>query len=58
MGFRIKKGGGSGSGVAIAEDMYFSTTGDRDTFATANPARLTDKVVCAINGDPNNVEYY
>ena len=50
--------GSSGVAAVIADDMYFATTGDRDTFSAANPARLTDKVVCAINGDPSNVEYY
>ena len=50
--------GSSGAAAVIADDMYFATTGDRDTFSAANPARLTDKVVCAINGDPSNVEYY
>jgi hypothetical protein len=41
-------GGGSGSGASIAEDMYFATTAERDTFTSNNPDRLKQGVTCAV----------
>lgn len=44
-------GGGGSGGASIAEDMYFTDIAERDAFATANPARLKQGVICGvING--------
>lgn len=53
---KVESSGGSGG--VIADDLYFLTTVDRDNFFVANPSRLKDGVVCAINADPLDVDYY
>ena len=54
----VYSGGGGGSGGVIADDLYFATTVERDAFFVTNPNRLESGLVCAINIDADNVDYY
>jgi len=49
---------GQGSGVAIAEDMYFSSVVFRDAWTTSNPNRLYQGVVCAVGDEISGFEFY
>ena len=41
---------------SIADDMYFASTADRDTFTAANPNRLYQGVTCAVG--TTTYDYY
>lgn len=53
----INLGGSGGGGASIAEDMYFSTTAERDTFTSNKPERIKQGVTCAVTNGPN-YDYY
>ena len=48
MAVRPVGGGGSGGGISIAEDMFFTSTAQRDTFTTNNPNRIRVGIMCAV----------
>ena len=54
---KLGKGNGGTSGASIADDMYFDTTAERDTFTTNNPDRLFEGVTCAVKNGAN-FDYY
>ena len=54
---KLGKGNGGTNGASIAEDMYFDTTAERDTFTTDNPDRIFEGVTCAVKNG-SNFDYY
>ena len=57
---KASKNGGTGSGgggASIAQDMYFTTTSERDQFTTDNPSRIFQGVTCAIE-NASAYDYY
>lgn len=47
----VTKNSGVGSGTSggsVAEDMYFLSSADRDTFTTNNPSRLKQGITCGV----------
>lgn len=49
MGFRIKRGGGSGS-LTLPNELIFADTITRDDYFTTNPSKLKDNVYVSVGG--------
>ena len=54
---QLGKGSSGTGGASIADDMYFASTNERDTFTTDNPDRIFQGVTCAVTNG-SNLDYY
>lgn len=51
-------GGAVGGGASVAEDMFFASIAERDTFTANNPDRIEQGVTCAVDNGASGYDYY